>query len=185
MDPRIILRNISVLKDDYLSQHQTGVALYAGLMSRLICPNMAEIVTFAARYHDTGKIGIPDNVLFKQDQLDKLEWQFMRQHPVIGAELIEKGNGGLGLNGDLSSVVLAVRHHHERWDGAGYPDGLRGEDIPLPARIIAVADAYDAMTTDRPYRRAASMEEAVREILRCSGTQFDPVVVEAFGKVVG
>jgi HD-GYP domain-containing protein (c-di-GMP phosphodiesterase class II) len=153
-------------------------------MTRIVYPALTEIVTFAAQYHDTGKIGIPNSVLFKPEQLNEMEWHFMRQHPVVGAELIEKGNGKMGLDGNLDAVVLAVRHHHERWDGTGYPDGLRGEDIPIAARIIAVADAFDAMTTDRPYRRAVSREDALREIVRCAGVQFDPGVVEVSVKVV-
>lgn len=146
---------------------------------------MLEVVTVGAAYHDIGKIGIPDSVLFKPSRLDEMEWHLMRQHPVVGAELIEKGSGSIGLNGDLSVVVQAIRHHHERWDGTGYPDGLRGEDIPLVARIIAVADAFDAMTTDRPYRKAVTREEVLREIIRCAGAQFDPAIVEVFTKVVG
>ncbi|MCL6477031.1 MAG: HD domain-containing protein, partial [Peptococcaceae bacterium] len=129
--------------------------------------------------------GIPDGVLFKPGRLDELEWNFIRQHPILGAEYIEKGNGGMGLNGDLSAVVQAVRNHHEHWDGTGYPDGLRGEDIPLAARIIAVADAYDAMTTDRPYRRALTRDDALKEIVWCAWSQFDPNVVGAFMKAVG
>ncbi|MCL6478777.1 MAG: HD-GYP domain-containing protein [Peptococcaceae bacterium] len=178
------MRNISALKDDYLSKHHAGVALYAGLMARILCPSMIEIVTVGAMYHDMGKIGIPDGVLFKPGRLDELEWNFIRQHPVLGAEYIEKANGGMGLNGDLSAVVMAIRHHHERWDGMGYPDGLAGEKIPLAARIITVADTFDAMTTDRPYRKALPREDTLREIVRCAGTQFDPAIVEAFVKVV-
>jgi putative two-component system response regulator len=183
------LRNITALKDESLPRHQAGVASYAELIAGMICPTISHIVVFAARYHDTGKIGVPDGVLLKPGPLDDREWVLMRQHPVVGAELIEKDNGGMGLNGDLDLdmevAVKAIRHHHERWDGKGYPDGLNGNDISLAARIIAVADAFDAMTTDRPYRGAVSRKEAIGEIVRCAGTQFDPVVVEAFVKVVG
>jgi putative two-component system response regulator len=180
------LRNITALKDESLPRHQAGVASYAELIAGMICPTISHIVVFAARYHDTGKIGVPDGVLLKPGPLDDREWVLMRQHPVVGAELIEKGNGGMGLNGDLDMevAVKAIRHHHERWDGKGYPDSRKGDNIPLTARIIAVADAFDAMTTDRPYKMAVSREETLREIVRCAGTQFDPVVVEAFASVM-
>jgi len=185
MNPRVTLRNIIALKDESLPRHQAGVASYAELIAGMVCPAMSHIVVFAAQYHDTGKIGVPDGVLLKPGPLDDREWMLMRQHPVVGAELIEKGAGEMGLNGDMEAVVKAIWHHHERWDGKGYPDGLNGEEIPLAARVIAVADAYDAMTTDRPYKMAVSREDTLREIVRCAGTQFDPAVAEAFAKVVG
>ncbi len=127
-----------------------------------------------ALLHDIGKIGIPDSILFKPGPLTAAEWEVMRQHPVIGYQMCMKIRS---LQSAAREVVLC---HHERWDGSGYPQGLRGEDIPLGARIFAVADTIDAMTTDRPYRRALSVEEVCAELERCSGTQFDPQVVRAF-----
>ena len=157
INQQVLLRDIAAVKDKSLSRHHAGVALYTGLAAGMICPAMSHIVVFAAQYHDTGKIGVPDGVLLKPGPLDAREWMLMRQHPVVGAELIKKVYGG-GLSGNLEAVVNAIRRHHERWDGKGYPDGRKGDDIPLAARIIAVADAFDAMTTDRPYRLAVNKE---------------------------
>ena len=126
-----------------------------------------------ALLHDIGKIGVPDNILRKPAALSDAEWQTMRRHPEFGARII----AGIPFLQDVSQIV---RHHHERWDGKGYPDRLAGEAIPLGARIFAVADSFDAMTSDRPYRRAMSVEEACDEIARCRATQFDPTVVDAF-----
>jgi response regulator RpfG family c-di-GMP phosphodiesterase len=127
-----------------------------------------------ALLHDVGKIGIPDRILFKKGRLTAAEWEVMRQHPVIGYRMCMKVRS---LQKAAQEIVLC---HHEQWDGSGYPHGLRGEDIPLGARIFAVADALDAMTSDRPYRQALSIAEAVAELERCAGTQFDPKVVKAF-----
>lgn len=127
-----------------------------------------------ALLHDVGKIGIPDRVLFKKGPLNAAEWQIMYQHPVIGYRMCMKVRS---LQNAAREVVLC---HHERWDGGGYPQGLRGEEIPLGARIFAVADALDAMTSNRPYRKTLSLEEAFAELERYSGTQFDPQVVKAF-----
>jgi len=173
-----------VLKDESINQHQSRVKLYAGLLSYLVRPSISEVAIVASSQHDIGKIGTVHDVLNKPGKLTPEEWLLMKQHPVLGAEIIEKANGGIGLNSDLLLVVLAVRHHHERWDGKGYPDGLRGEEIPLASRIIAVADAFDAMTSERPYRKAMSEDAALREILRCAGTQFDPVLAEMFLKII-
>jgi len=123
--------------------------------------------------HDIGKIGIPDAILLKPGPLTPAEWQVMRSHPELGRQLVEKIPF-------LRGAVPVVYHHHERWDGTGYPLGLTGEAIPLGARIFAVADALDAMTFDRPYSRAISLELAQAEIRRCAGTHFDPAVVESF-----
>jgi response regulator RpfG family c-di-GMP phosphodiesterase len=123
--------------------------------------------------HDIGKIGIPDAILLKPGPLTPAEWAIMRRHPEIGRQVIEKIPF-------LRGAVPIVYHHHERWDGTGYPLGLRGEAIPLGARIFAVADALDAMTFDRPYSRATSLEAARDEIRRCAGTHFDPFVVDTF-----
>jgi HD-GYP domain-containing protein (c-di-GMP phosphodiesterase class II) len=124
--------------------------------------------------HDIGKIGVPDSILDKKGPLGPEELLLMRQHPLIGAELL---NDVPLLDGEGLQVV---RSHHERWDGHGYPDGLKGDEIPLGARIFALADALDAMTSDRPYRRAMRWTAARDEIVAQSGKQFDPDVVEAF-----
>ncbi|MDW8104290.1 MAG: response regulator [Armatimonadota bacterium] len=127
-----------------------------------------------ALLHDVGKIGIPDHILFKNGPLTAAEWEIMRQHPVIGYHMCVKVRA---LRQAAEEVVLC---HHEQWDGSGYPRGLRGEEIPLGARLFAVADTLDAMTSDRPYRKALPLEKAYEEIERCTGTQFDPHVVKVF-----
>ena len=124
----------------------------------------------AAQLHDIGKLAIPDTVLLKEEGLDENEWEFIRQHTLIGERI-------LGAVPALHGVSKIVRASHERWDGEGYSDGLAGEDIPLPARVIAVCDAYAVMTSDRPYHDAISSAEAVAELRRCSGSQFDPRIV--------
>jgi response regulator RpfG family c-di-GMP phosphodiesterase len=126
--------------------------------------------------HDIGKIGIPDAILLKPGPLTAEEWAIMRTHPEIGRRLIEKIPF-------LRGAVPIIYHHHERWDGTGYPLGLRGDAIPLEARIFAVADAFDAMTFDRPYSKAIAFDAAKAELKRCAGAHFDPAVVEAFLRV--
>lgn len=133
-------------------------------------------LAIGALLHDIGKIQVPDEILRKPGPLTYDEWQVMRNHPIIGAHLV----GELPL---LARALPVVRHHHERWDGHGYPDHLAGDAIPLVARIFAVCDAFDAMTTDRPYRQATTYAAACEEIRKNSGTQFDPVVVDAFLRV--
>jgi diguanylate cyclase (GGDEF)-like protein len=122
--------------------------------------------------HDVGKISVPDSILTKPDKLTEAEWEIMRKHPAAGDELLRNFP-------ELASACAAVRHHHERYDGAGYPDGLAGDEIPLEARIVAAADAFSAMVVDRPYQAARSKAEAIAELRRCSGTHFDPDVVDA------
>jgi len=132
-----------------------------------------DVIELGALVHDIGKIGVADHILRKPGPLTAGEWQEMRRHPELGYRFLE----GLSLFRAAADIVYA---HHERYDGGGYPRGLAGEAIPLGARIFAVADAYDAMTSDRPYRRAISHDAAIDEIVRCSGSQFDPAVVDAF-----
>jgi putative nucleotidyltransferase with HDIG domain len=132
---------------------------------------------YGALLHDVGKIGIPDAVLLKPNALTANEWQIMRRHPEIGFEMLRNIDF-------LVAALPIVRHHHERFDGGGYPDGLAGEAIPLGARIFAIADSLDAMTADRPYRRGLSPDAAIDEVKGQSGSQFDPVVVDAFLTVV-
>ncbi len=129
-----------------------------------------------ALLHDIGKIGVPDRILRKPGPLTEREWETMRSHPDLGARIIANIPF-------LEEVATIVRAHHERWDGSGYPEGLAEEEIPLGARIFAVADGFDAMTSDRPYRRGRPLEEALAEVERCAGTQFDPAVVRAFRAV--
>ena len=126
-----------------------------------------------ALLHDIGKIGVPDHILRKPGPLTENEWYTMKTHPDLGAKIIANVPF-------LEAVAVIIRAHHERWDGNGYPEGLAGEQIPLGARIFAVADSFDAMTSDRPYRRGRPLDEALAEIERCAGTQFDPQVATAF-----
>lgn len=123
--------------------------------------------------HDVGKVGIPEHILAKTGPLSLAEWDVMRTHPVIGAQIVAP-------MAFLTTTVELIRHHHERFDGSGYPDGLAGDDIPLSARIFAVADSFDAMTSDRPYRGSIGIERALGEIRDGSGGQFDPEVVRVF-----
>ncbi|MEM7675529.1 MAG: HD domain-containing phosphohydrolase, partial [Myxococcota bacterium] len=151
-------------------------------MTLAICDNLGitgeERVHIArgALLHDIGKIGVPDDVLLKPGKLTDEEWIEMRKHPDIGARILS----GIEFLVEPAKIVLA---HQERFDGKGYPAGLKGAEIPIGARIFAVADALDAIVSDRPYRRGQSYEHAREEIARCAGTQFDPQVVEAFLKI--
>jgi two-component system cell cycle response regulator len=158
-----------------LRDHIDDVALLAqGVGRRLgLRANELQDLVRAAELHDMGKMAIPDAILSKPGPLDAAEWEFMRQHTVIGERMLHVAPA-------LAGVAGLVRWSHERMDGAGYPDGLAGDEIPLGARIVSVCDAFDAMTSDRPYRRAMSANAAVAELLRHAGTQFDPDVVAAF-----
>jgi HD-GYP domain-containing protein (c-di-GMP phosphodiesterase class II) len=164
-------------KDPYTAYHSERVAVIALEIGREmgLHPGLLESLEVGARLHDVGKVSVPDTVLRKEGGLSPEEWAVMREHPAMGAKALAPIASLLG-----REAVEIARHHHERWDGEGYPEGLRGEEIPLLARIVAVADAYEAMTSDRPYRRALSPEEAARRIREGAGAQFDPEVVEAF-----
>jgi diguanylate cyclase (GGDEF)-like protein/putative nucleotidyltransferase with HDIG domain len=158
-----------------LGGHSDGVATLAERTAERLGLEGDELerVRQAARLHDIGKVAIPDAILSKPGVLDVAEWAFMRRHTLIGARIVAEAPA-------LEAVAELVRASHERWDGTGYPDRLRGGEIPLGARIVAVADAFDAMTTVRPYRPARPDSEALEELVRCAGSQFDPVVVQAF-----
>ena len=141
-------------------------------------PEALDEVARAAELHDVGKIAVPDAILDKPGALDPVEWSFMRRHPLIGERILLSAPA-------LRPVARLVRSSHERWDGGGYPDGLAGEDIPLGARIVAVCDAFDAMTTDRSYRSRVSEAAALAELRANAGTQFDPKVVKTFARTLG
>jgi response regulator RpfG family c-di-GMP phosphodiesterase len=159
----------------YTEGHSLRVARYAtGIAGALALPReVRELVATSSLLHDLGKVGVRDAILDKPGRLTPDEWAVMRQHPVMGSKI-------LAPLGFLTEEARSVRHHHERFDGAGYPDGLAGEAIPLPARIIAVADAFDAMSTVRPYRPPLPVTEALAELGRSTGTQFDPRIVATF-----
>jgi putative nucleotidyltransferase with HDIG domain len=164
-------------RDAYTGKHAERVAAYGIELAR-VCglPVDEPQVEFGFLLHDIGKVGISDTILHKPGRLTDRERDLMRQHPLIGEEIV----CGIDFLADARRVV---RSHHERWDGCGYPDGLAGEEIPLAARVFAVADAFDALTSDRPYRTASSFRQARAVIAAAAGTQFDPDVAEAFAEV--
>jgi len=170
-----VLLRVAAEHDADLSDHVNDVAELVGAVGRRLGLGDAELVEVrrAAALHDIGKVAIPDAILHAPRPLDADEWQYMRKHTIIGERII----GGAP---ELRGVGLIVRSSHERYDGGGYPDGLVREEIPLGARIVAVCDAYHAMITDRPYRLGRSPREALEELERCAGGQFDPAVVAAF-----
>jgi putative nucleotidyltransferase with HDIG domain len=167
-------------KDPSTRGHSDWVSKYALMIGRQMGLSGGDLdeLKYAGYLHDVGKIGIPDDILGKSSQLSADEWKLMKKHPIVSARILEPV--------PISPVIkAAIRHHHERFDGKGYPYGLAGKSIPLAARILAVADSFEAMTSERPYRKALSDEQAVTELTRCSATQFDPVIVEVFLAALG
>ncbi len=164
-------------KDPYTGGHTKRVVSYSLEIARYLnlSPTQIEDLKVAALLHDIGKIGIDDQILRKSSSLDETEWQQMKNHAEIGYDITCRVRG-------LGDVVLAIRHHHERWDGTGYPKGLKEMEIPFLSRLIAVADTFDAMVSTRPYRQGTSARLAFDEIVRNRGIQFDPEVVDAFKK---
>lgn len=162
-------------KDGYTLGHSLRVAEFSLDLGRKLGLSDKELreLEIAALLHDIGKIGIPDSILLKSAKLTISEFEIMKSHPVRSGKILEKISS-------LRSLLPAIRHHHERYDGLGYPDGLKGNEIPLYARIILIADTFDAMTSTRPYRLALDKASAYQELKRCSGSQFDPYLVEVF-----
>jgi putative nucleotidyltransferase with HDIG domain len=166
------------LRDPYTAGHSRRVAEYSRELARALrlSPREIDVVANAALLHDLGKIGVPDGVLMKAGPLDEHERTIIGRHPVMGAQII-------GSISSMEDVAPCVMHHHERVDGKGYPGRLIADEIPLGARIIAVADTFDAMTTDRPYRRALPLEVALIELQRHAGTQLDAAIVARFVEI--
>ncbi len=169
------LAEVVDLRDPDVLGHSKQVAKYAVVIARKmgLPPKQVELIRKAGLLHDIGKIGIAETILFKPDSLTPEEYRIVKEHVTLGAELLKASNS-------LGQLIPIIRHHHEHYDGRGYPDGLAGNDIPLEARIIAVADAIEAMASDRPYRSGWSYHEILEELERYSGTQFDSMVVAAF-----
>jgi putative two-component system response regulator len=164
-------------KDNETGNHVIRMSHYARLTAQAagLGPALVHTLFHAAPMHDVGKIGIPDNILLKPGKLDALEWEVMRQHPAMGARII----------GDHTDELLQAAHsvaltHHEKWDGSGYPHGLRGEEIPIFGRIVAIADVFDALTSERPYKKAWTVEAALQMIDEGAGTHFDPALIQPF-----
>ncbi|HSD86501.1 MAG TPA: HD-GYP domain-containing protein [Kofleriaceae bacterium] len=162
-------------KDPYTKGHCGRVAAYSLVLAREAGYPVdgLETLEFGAFLHDIGKIGIKDAVLLKPGPLDDTEWIHMREHPVKGYEIASKIEM-------LKPIMSAVRNHHERWDGSGYPDKMKAEDIPLAARIVAIADAFDAMATDRPYKAALPLDECEAVLRKTAGKMYDPELIEVF-----
>ncbi|HKC83914.1 MAG TPA: HD-GYP domain-containing protein [bacterium] len=167
------------MKEGYAGGHASAVGAIALAIATDLRLSAADrrSVELGALLHDVGKLSIPDRVLMKPGPLNELEWEAMRRHATLGERLLARIV-------QQPEVLAAVRSHHERWDGSGYPDGKRGEEIPLPARIVAVADAFQAMIEPRPYRAPRTQASALAEIASQSGRQFDPACVRALFAVV-
>ncbi len=174
-----VLADAIQAKDAYTRGHCEGVSSMAVEVARRLelSDEQLEQVRYAALLHDVGKIGIPDGILLKPSKLMPEEFSIIQKHPQIGRDIVARVSA-------LSALSEVILHHHEKWDGSGYPAGLAGEGIPLLARIVCAVDAFDAMTTPRPYRTAVDGAQAVEEMRRCAGTQFDPRIVELVADIV-
>jgi HD-GYP domain-containing protein (c-di-GMP phosphodiesterase class II) len=170
------LVNLIDLKDSYTGAHSQAVQYYSDqFVKKLNISNLeAESISLGAAFHDIGKIGIPESILNSSSRLTDEEYKKIKEHPVLGDKILE------GLPSFKGKVSKIVRHHHESWDGSGYPDNLSGTDIPLGARIVAIADSYHAMTSDRPYRKGLPVKEAVNILKDGAGKQWDPNLVDKF-----
>ncbi len=177
----LVLGDVVEADDAYTGEHCRGVVRLAIEVATALGldAQRARNVEFGALLHDVGKIAVPKEIVNKPGKLDPDEWEIIKTHTIEGQRMLER------VGGFMREVGEIVRSSHERWDGAGYPDGLRAEAIPLEARIVSACDAFNAMTTTRSYRKAMSLPDAVAELTRCAGTQFDPQVVDALVVVVG
>ena len=168
-------------RDDDTGEHTFRVGNMSAEIAKLIGLGKEEVAMLrqAARLHDIGKVAVPDSILLKPGKLTKEEFDDMKRHTIVGAEMLAQSS-----TPTLRMAELIAHSHHERWDGGGYPQGIQGENIPLVARIVTVADVFDALTNERPYKCAWSVAETIVEMQRCAGSQFDPKIIEMFLKVV-
>jgi diguanylate cyclase (GGDEF)-like protein/putative nucleotidyltransferase with HDIG domain len=175
----VALSNIIDLRDPYVMGHSQNVARYATLIAREmnLPPERVELIRKAGLLHDIGKIGIPEFILFKPDRLNNKEFAVVKEHVTLGTDILNTCHS-------LRGLIPLIGHHHEHYDGSGYPDGMKGQEPPIEARILCVADAVEAMASDRPYRKGLACQEILAELFANAGTQFDPQVVNAFSKVI-
>lgn len=174
------LSKASEHRDENTGSHIKRMSRFSEAVARGMGLNDSDVeaILYASSMHDLGKIGIPDHILMKSDKLDSEEWKIMKSHSKLGAKFLEGSNTEFVKVGEL-----IARHHHEKWDGSGYPDKLKGNEIPLAGRIAAVADVFDALTSERPYKKPFSLEKAFTIIREGKGKHFDPDVVDAFFKI--
>ena len=174
-----VLRKTVEVKDVYTRGHSDRVSEYSLLIGEKLNlpPDQMKTLKIGALFHDIGKIGIPDAILLKTDKLTDDEYSEIKNHPAIGAHILSNAS-------IFADILPIVKHHHERYDGKGYPARLAGEDIPYLARIVAVADTFDAMTSRRSYRQALDFDYTMNEIERCKGTQFDPAIADVFLEIL-
>lgn len=174
-----VLRRTVEVKDVYTRGHSDRVSEYSLLIGKKLNlpPEQMKTLKIGALFHDIGKIGIPDAILLKTDKLTDDEYSEIKNHPAIGAHILSNAS-------IFADIIPIVKHHHERYDGKGYPTRLAGEDIPYLARIVAVADTFDAMTSRRSYRQALDFDYTMNEIERCKGTQFDPAIADVFLEIL-
>ena len=167
-------------KDRDTAHHVERIGRFSAVLARALhwSPDRVEVIRHAAPMHDVGKIGIPDRILLKPGSLDEEEWRIMQSHTIIGSEILADSESAVIQMG--ARIALA---HHERWDGRGYPHGIAGDDIPVEARICAVVDFFDALTVDRPYRKAVATEKVVGMMVEASGSHFDPAIMAVFREV--
>ena len=179
LDTVKILRQTVEAKDPYTRGHSDRVSAFAVALGKQLGLGESDLETLrvGGLFHDIGKIGVPDNVLTKDDRLTENEFSQIKEHPTIGAHIL--GNAKV-----FQDIIPIVKHHHERYDGHGYPAKLAGEEIPYLVRIVTVVDTFDAMTSNRSYRKALPLETVITEIEKCKGTQFDPAIADAFLKII-
>lgn len=173
------LAEVVDLRDPYVLGHSKQVANYSMMIAERLglSEKRLDLIRKAGLLHDIGKLGISEQILFKPGKLTKDEYEIVKNHVTLGAEILAASHA-------LKDLIPIIRHHHERYDGLGYPDGLKGDEIPIEARILSVADAVEAMASDRPYRRGLDNQEVIEEIEKCTGTQFDPLVVKIFVEIL-